>query len=53
MKKIMMVLAVAFVFTACKGGAESTPVQDTTAVKADSTVVVDTTVKADTAEVAK
>lgn len=53
MKKIMIVLAVALTFTACNGGAESTPAQDTTAVKVDSTVVVDTTATVDTTEVAK
>lgn len=49
----MIVLAVALTFTACNGGAESTPAQDSTAVKVDSTVVVDTTATVDTTEVAK
>ena len=50
MKKMMIVLAVALAFTACNGGAESTPAPDTTTVAVDTTlpVVVDTTVKADT-----
>jgi len=38
---MMTVLAVALIFAACNGAAESTPAQDSTAVKAD-TIVADT-----------
>lgn len=52
MKKTMIVLAAAFVFTACGNGAESkVTTNDSTAVKTDSTKV-DTT-KVDTTVVVK
>ncbi|MEI6184388.1 MAG: hypothetical protein WCP65_02595 [Bacteroidota bacterium] len=49
MKKLLSVLAIAAVMTACKGGEATAPAADTTKKVDTAKVAVDTTKKVDTA----